>query len=169
MMPSLEGRPRSAPTGSTGTIARRRCPQAKAPLRFFGFQIVQSRCGRRFRLATGAHRGEGIGEGNGLAADDAEGDGTRGAGVDAVAAAGAVVQGQLADFPLSVQLPPEYGEAVDHLRYEAADVVYHLLVVLERYGITLDEFAAELNNRMTEGERPHGAVRLHDEFVRRGK
>lgn len=74
-----------------------------------------------------------------------------------------------ADFPLSVQLPPEYGEAVDHLRYEAADVVYHLLVVLERYGITLDEFAAELNNRMTEGERPHGAVRLHDEFVRRGK
>lgn len=74
-----------------------------------------------------------------------------------------------ADFSLSVQLPPEYGEAVDHLRYEAADVVYHLLVVLERYGITLDEFAAELNNRMTEGERPHGAVRLHDEFVRRGK
>ena len=74
-----------------------------------------------------------------------------------------------AGAPLSVQLPPEYGEAVDHLRYEAADVVYHLLVVLERYGITLDEFAAELNNRMTEGERPHGAVRLHDEFVRRGK
>ncbi len=74
-----------------------------------------------------------------------------------------------ADFPLSVQLPPEYGEAVDHLRYEAAEGVYHLLVVLERYGITLDEFAAELNNRMTEGERPHGAVRLHDEFVRRGK
>ena len=67
-----------------------------------------------------------------------------------------------AGAPLSVQLPPEYGEAVDH-------VVYHLLVVLERYGITLDEFAAELNNRMTEGERPHGAVRLHDEFVRRGK
>lgn len=74
-----------------------------------------------------------------------------------------------AGAPLSVQLPPEYGETVDHLRYEAADVVYHLLVVLERYGITLDEFAAELNNRMTEGERPHGAVRLHDEFVRRGK
>lgn len=74
-----------------------------------------------------------------------------------------------AGAPLSVQLPPEYGEAIDHLRYEAADVVYHLLVVLERYGITLDEFAAELNNRMTEGERPHGAVRLHDEFVRRGK
>ena len=70
---------------------------------------------------------------------------------------------------MSVQLPPEYGQAVDHLRYEAADVVYHLLVVLERYGIGLDEFAAELNNRMTEGERPEGGVRLHDEYVRRGK
>ena len=70
---------------------------------------------------------------------------------------------------LSVQLPPEYGEAVDHLRYEAADVVYHLLVVLERYGISLDEFAAELNNRMADEERPAGAVRLHGEYVRRGK
>ncbi len=70
---------------------------------------------------------------------------------------------------LSVQLPVEYGEAVDHLRYEAADVVYHLLVVLERFGIGLDEFAAELNNRMTDAERPEGAVRLHEEFVKRGK
>lgn len=70
---------------------------------------------------------------------------------------------------LSVQLPAEYGQAVDHLRYEAADVVYHLLVVLERFGVSLDEFAAELNNRMAEGERPEGAVRLHDEYVRRGK
>ena len=70
---------------------------------------------------------------------------------------------------MNVQLPSEYGEAVDHLRYEAADVVYHLLVVLERYGISLDEFAAELNNRMTETERPEGGVRLHDEFVKRGK
>ena len=50
-----------------------------------------------------------------------------------------------------------------------AGVLRQILEVLERYGITLDEFAAELNNRMTEGERPHGAVRLHDEFVRRGK
>lgn len=70
---------------------------------------------------------------------------------------------------ISVQLPAEYGQAVDHLRYEAADVVYHLLVVLERFGISLDEFAAELNNRMTESERPEGAVRLFDEYVRRGK
>ena len=70
---------------------------------------------------------------------------------------------------LAVDLPPEYDAAIDHLRYEAADVVYHLLVVLERYGIGLDEFAAELNMRMTEAERPAGAVRLHEEFVRRGQ
>ncbi len=59
--------------------------------------------------------------------------------------------------------------ACDHLRYEAADVVYHLLVVLARYGIDIDEFAAELNNRMTDEERPQGAVRLHPQFVKRGK
>ncbi len=29
----------------------------------------------------------------------------------------------------------------DHIRYEAGDLVYHLLVTLERYGITLDELA----------------------------
>ena len=37
---------------------------------------------------------------------------------------------------------------VDHLRYEAGDVVYHLMVLLERCGISLDEFAAEMNSRM---------------------
>lgn len=62
-----------------------------------------------------------------------------------------------------------YDAAVDHVRYEAADVVYHLLVVLERFDISIDEFAAELNNRMTDEERPCGAIRLHDEHVRRGK
>lgn len=62
-----------------------------------------------------------------------------------------------------------YDAAVDHLRYEAADVVYHLLVVLERFGISVDEFAAELNNRMTDEERPQGAVRLYEEHVKRGK
>lgn len=87
---------------------------------------------------------------------------------DGSRAEAADVAGAEADA-LSVQLPPEYGEAVDHLRYEAADVVYHLLVVLGRYGIGLDEFAAELNNRMTERERPEGGVRLYDEYVRRGK
>ena len=65
--------------------------------------------------------------------------------------------------------PPECDAAIDHLRYEAADVVYHLLVVLERYGIGLDEFAAELNNRMTDAERPEGGVRLHEDHVKRGK
>ena len=59
--------------------------------------------------------------------------------------------------------------AADHLRYEAADVVYHLLVVLERYHIELDELAAELNTRMTDSERPEGAVRIVDEHLNRGK
>ena len=36
----------------------------------------------------------------------------------------------------------------DHIRYEAADLVYHLLVTLERYGVTIDELAGELNARM---------------------
>lgn len=87
------------------------------------------------------------------------------------AAAGAVDEaGAPADAEdLAVALPAEYHAAVDHLRYEAADVVYHLMVVLERFGISLDEFAAELNNRMTEEERPEGAVRLFDQYVRRGK
>lgn len=36
----------------------------------------------------------------------------------------------------------------DHIRYEAGDLAYHLLVTLERYGISLDELAGELNARM---------------------
>ena len=84
-------------------------------------------------------------------------------------AATLAVVGADVDDALSVELPPEYDAAVDHLRYEAADVVYHLLVALERYGIGLDEFAAELNTRMTDAERPQGAVRLHDEQIKRGK
>lgn len=35
----------------------------------------------------------------------------------------------------------------DHIRYEAGDLIYHLLVTLERYGVTLDELAGELNAR----------------------
>ena len=84
-------------------------------------------------------------------------------------AATLAVAGADADDALSVELPPEYDAAVDHLRYEAADVVYHLLVALERYGIGLDEFAAELNTRMTDAERPQGAACLHEEHVKRGK
>lgn len=67
-----------------------------------------------------------------------------------------------------VALAAKDGE-VDHLRYEAADVVYHLMVVLERFGIPLDEFAAELNTRMPEDERPEGGACLYDEYVKRGK
>lgn len=36
----------------------------------------------------------------------------------------------------------------DHIRYEAGDLVYHLLVTMERYGVTVDELAGELNARM---------------------
>lgn len=36
----------------------------------------------------------------------------------------------------------------DHIRYEAGDLVYHLLVTLERYGVTIDELAGELDARM---------------------
>ena len=59
---------------------------------------------------------------------------------------------------------------VNHLRYEAADVVYHLMVLLERCGIGLDEFAAELNTRMTDQEIAErgGVVLLKPEYVNRG-
>lgn len=36
----------------------------------------------------------------------------------------------------------------DHIRYEAADLVYHLLVTLERHGVGIDELAGELDARM---------------------
>ena len=35
----------------------------------------------------------------------------------------------------------------DHIRYEAGDLVYHLMVTLERYGVTLPELAGELGAR----------------------
>ncbi len=35
----------------------------------------------------------------------------------------------------------------DHIRYEAADLVYHLLVTLERYGVAIEELAGELDAR----------------------
>lgn len=60
-------------------------------------------------------------------------------------------------------------EGIDHMRYEAADVIYHLLVLLARFDVTLDELAAELNMRMREDERPDGCVMLQPEHVRRGK
>jgi phosphoribosyl-ATP pyrophosphohydrolase len=36
----------------------------------------------------------------------------------------------------------------EHIRYEVGDLIYHLLVALERYEISLDELAGELNARM---------------------
>lgn len=35
----------------------------------------------------------------------------------------------------------------DHVRYEAADLVYHLLVVCQAEGVSLEELAGELNAR----------------------
>ena len=35
----------------------------------------------------------------------------------------------------------------DHIRYEAADLIYHRLVTLERHGVTLAELAGELDAR----------------------
>ena len=35
----------------------------------------------------------------------------------------------------------------DHIRYEAGDLVYPLMVTLERYGVTLPELAGELDAR----------------------
>lgn len=35
----------------------------------------------------------------------------------------------------------------DHIRYEAADLVYHLLVALAYHGVSLEELAGELDAR----------------------
>ncbi len=35
----------------------------------------------------------------------------------------------------------------DHIRYEMGDLLYHLLVVAEKYGVTIDELAGELAAR----------------------
>ena len=35
----------------------------------------------------------------------------------------------------------------DHIRYELADLMYHALVVAERYGISAEELAGELDAR----------------------
>jgi phosphoribosyl-ATP pyrophosphohydrolase len=37
----------------------------------------------------------------------------------------------------------------EHLRYEIGDVVYHLLVVMARWGVTPDDLAEELASRRT--------------------
>ena len=61
-----------------------------------------------------------------------------------------LLQGNL-DEPLK-KLMEEAGEVAlaakdndhDHIRYEAADLLYHLLVVLERCNVSLEELAGEL-------------------------
>lgn len=67
--------------------------------------------------------------------------------------------------------PDLYDREVDHLRYEAGDVIYHLLVVLARFGISVDELAAEMNTRMREDEIPldAGMIHLDPRYVNRGK
>lgn len=37
----------------------------------------------------------------------------------------------------------------DHIRYEAADLLYHLLVVMERTGVSPEDLAGELDARMS--------------------
>ena len=76
----------------------------------------------------------------------------------------------LAAKDVDVASEDERSAQVDHLRYEAGDVVYHLMVLLERCGIPLDEFAAELNSRMTKEEiaARGGVVMLKPEHVNRG-
>ena len=37
----------------------------------------------------------------------------------------------------------------EHLRYEVGDLVYHLLVVMARWGLTPDDLAEELASRRT--------------------
>jgi len=56
-----------------------------------------------------------------------------------------------------------------HLRYEAGDLFYHALVALERWGISLDDLAAELNSRMTEEERPEAARVFSTDEINRGE
>ncbi|OFK24887.1 MULTISPECIES: phosphoribosyl-ATP diphosphatase [Olsenella] len=36
----------------------------------------------------------------------------------------------------------------DHIRYEMGDLLYHLMVTAERYGVTPEELAGELDARM---------------------
>ncbi len=64
----------------------------------------------------------------------------------------------------------EISHEQDHLRYEAADVIYHLLVLMERCGISLEELAAELNARMTQEELANrgGIALLDSAYINRG-
>lgn len=67
------------------------------------------------------------------------------------------------------QIDSQIESQKDHLRYEAADLVYHLLVLLESYDIRIDELAAELNSRMRDDERPANCALIAREHINRGK
>ncbi|MDZ4170474.1 MAG: phosphoribosyl-ATP diphosphatase [Coriobacteriia bacterium] len=47
-----------------------------------------------------------------------------------------------------VVMAAKSGDA-DQLRYESADLVYHLLVVMQRWGLTPHDLARELESRFT--------------------
>jgi phosphoribosyl-ATP pyrophosphohydrolase len=47
----------------------------------------------------------------------------------------------------------------EHLIAEAADVIYHMLVVLQSRGVTLDEVEAELERRSTQSGLDEKAAR----------
>ncbi len=66
---------------------------------------------------------------------------------------------------------PSRDALIDHLRYEAGDVIYHLMVVLARYGVSVDELAAEMNTRMAEDAIAlrEGVALLDQEHIKRGK
>lgn len=64
---------------------------------------------------------------------------------------------------------PAQGASQNHLRYEAADLVYHLMVLLARFDISNDDLAAELNARMTPEERPEGARVMEQDHINRGR
>ncbi len=57
----------------------------------------------------------------------------------------------------------------DHLRYEAADLIYHLMVLLARFDITNDQLAAELNARMRPEELPQDAQVMDQDHINRGR
>ncbi|MCI9129194.1 MAG: phosphoribosyl-ATP diphosphatase [Eggerthellaceae bacterium] len=65
--------------------------------------------------------------------------------------------------------PEDQPASKDHLRYEAADLIYHLMVLMARFNISNDDLAAELNARMQPDERPEGAKVMDGSHINRGK
>lgn len=59
--------------------------------------------------------------------------------------------------------------SINHLRYEAGDLLYHLLVLCARFNISNNDLAAELNSRMKPEERPKDGPVLASSDINRGK